>query len=468
LFKFSKIFAGDARLFALIGGLWGVIILFVTPPFQVPDEVNHFYRAYEVSEGHWVSEKRGQETGRELPQSLLAMAANLNQNVAFHTDNRFDPAWFEAEKGRKLQPDHRTFANFPNTALYSPIAYAPQALGIALVRLIDSRPIVLFYAGRLVNALFGVLLVALAIHTFKSYAHVVIVIFFLPMSQFLNASLSPDALILSSSLLLFALIMKLCHATGEQIHREKMAAFLCFGLLILSKPVYVCLGLPLLLAVCRADLQCESRQRQRALLVTLSGFVINAFLLLAWNKVSQGIFNPLRTDVVIDPQAQMKWVIEHPVSSIQLFVTQFYHSVINDYLLHSAVGSLLGWLDTPLNFAWISYHLAIMSVLALVFSSGQEKLQSWIPLKVGSGIAVGSGILLISLAMYASWNPVGAQEVAGFQGRYFIPLIPFFYYALTVESLQLRLPRLSGIIAYAVSLTLLFHALSVIKFRYYG
>jgi uncharacterized membrane protein len=452
----------------VIGGLWTLVFLFLTPPFQVPDEINHFYRAYEVSEGLWVSEKRGAGTGRELPQSLVAMASNLNQNVAFHAENKFNLAWFEVEKERQLQPGQRTFVNFPNTALYSPIAYAPQALGIALGRLLDSRPIVLFYMGRLFNAMIAVLLVALAINTFQPFAHIIILTFFLPMSQFLNASLSPDALILGSSLLLFALIMKLSHSAPDFSHRLKISAFFCFGLLILSKPVYVCLGLPLLLAAWRTDLRSEGHRRHRAFFVTLAGFVVNAFFLLAWNKISQGIFNPLRTDVPIDPQAQMKWVAEYPLPAIKLFVTQFYHSISHDYLLQSSVGSLLGWLDTPLNFTWVSYHLAIMSGVALLFSSSREKVRSLVLLKIGSVIAVASGILLISLAMYASWNPVGAQEVAGFQGRYFIPFIPFFYYAFTFESLQLRIPRLTAALAYAASLTLLLHALSVIKLRYYG
>jgi hypothetical protein len=41
-----------ATWFLLIAFTLGVLAIFLTPPFQVPDEHTHFYRAYDVSRGH--------------------------------------------------------------------------------------------------------------------------------------------------------------------------------------------------------------------------------------------------------------------------------------------------------------------------------------------------------------------------------------------------------------------------------
>jgi hypothetical protein len=39
------------RKYLLTAGAMGLLYAVVTPPFQVPDEPNHFYRAYQVSSG---------------------------------------------------------------------------------------------------------------------------------------------------------------------------------------------------------------------------------------------------------------------------------------------------------------------------------------------------------------------------------------------------------------------------------
>jgi hypothetical protein len=40
-----------SRAFGLLAPCFGVLVLILTPPFQAPDEFNHFFRAYLISEG---------------------------------------------------------------------------------------------------------------------------------------------------------------------------------------------------------------------------------------------------------------------------------------------------------------------------------------------------------------------------------------------------------------------------------
>ncbi len=37
-----------------VGLAYGGLLLVVTPPFLAPDELAHFYRAYQISEGHLI------------------------------------------------------------------------------------------------------------------------------------------------------------------------------------------------------------------------------------------------------------------------------------------------------------------------------------------------------------------------------------------------------------------------------
>jgi len=43
----------------------------------------------------------------------------------------------------------RVFTDFPNTALYSPLCYAPQALAIFIGRTIGLNPLIIFYLARI-------------------------------------------------------------------------------------------------------------------------------------------------------------------------------------------------------------------------------------------------------------------------------------------------------------------------------
>lgn len=48
------------RAFLLLAILLGVVFIFVTPPFEVPDEGAHFYRSYQVSVGRLLPQENGE------------------------------------------------------------------------------------------------------------------------------------------------------------------------------------------------------------------------------------------------------------------------------------------------------------------------------------------------------------------------------------------------------------------------
>ena len=67
----------------------------ITPPFQVPDEVNHFYRAYQIADGHWKAEQHTQRLGGQIPRSLIKVAEpfldlrwQMNRKTSYETIKR--------------------------------------------------------------------------------------------------------------------------------------------------------------------------------------------------------------------------------------------------------------------------------------------------------------------------------------------------------------------------------------------
>ncbi|MCK6693665.1 MAG: DUF2142 domain-containing protein, partial [Thermoanaerobaculia bacterium] len=59
------------RFFVPLSLFFGAILVFITPPFQSPDEYNHFFRAFQVSKGRFYPETlHHNRLGGYLPASL--------------------------------------------------------------------------------------------------------------------------------------------------------------------------------------------------------------------------------------------------------------------------------------------------------------------------------------------------------------------------------------------------------------
>ena len=60
-----------SSFFAFTATLFGLLFLFITPPFQGPDEINHFYKAYQIADGHFTSEIKDDRLGGHIPKSII-------------------------------------------------------------------------------------------------------------------------------------------------------------------------------------------------------------------------------------------------------------------------------------------------------------------------------------------------------------------------------------------------------------
>lgn len=86
-----------ARVFAWVALPVGVLLVALTPPFQVPDEPNHFARAFQVSDGGLVAQRTADSVGGVLPRSIGEAATIVMGRVPFNPDVKQDlDAWARA------------------------------------------------------------------------------------------------------------------------------------------------------------------------------------------------------------------------------------------------------------------------------------------------------------------------------------------------------------------------------------
>ena len=306
------------RTLAVLTFLLGLTYLVLTPPFQVPDEPNHFLRSFQVSQGVILGVKQHNQAGGFLPRTVI-------QEVAFFSHLAFKPEkqtssgeWRQnLRESRPLSPGHLSepaFGHFPNTIMYSPIPYLPQALGFALAKGLALKGLEALYLSRFLALLASVALLAASFSLLAFAVRLRLTIFLLatmPMSIFLLASISADGLTISLALVTAALCIRLTRQWSDRLFIWLLVTAV---LLSLCKTCYLLIPLGGLPAVWQAPLRSHLKWGAAAALVAM------AFLpALAWTALTTSLFVPLRPDHLVNPQLQLRFVLEQPLTVMWAF-----------------------------------------------------------------------------------------------------------------------------------------------------
>jgi uncharacterized membrane protein len=465
------------RVFLLLGLLFGLISIFAMPPFQIADEPAHFYRVYQLSTGQLAAQKLDGQTGGMLPASLIQTVDTLYGDIAYNQERKQSFANIAATLAIPLEPDALAFADFRNTSLFSPAPYLSQIVGVALGRVLGAPPIVLLYLGRLSSLLVTVTLLFVAIKTTPVFKWVFVLLALTPSVLIVRSSFSADGFTNSIALLLVAVVLRYAFAPDHLIGRRQLVMMIGLSVLLsLSKQAYFVLPLIyLLIPISRVG----NRVRYFGFLAVI---LLACMLALAgWAQIARNVYTPLRagetalydrsstlrdkdlSDIQFNPQAQARVIVSDPARYMLVIAKH----VIDKTPSHIKFGvGAIGW-DVRL-----SLHFAMLYVLALLYVMLADnryavRLSFWNKALL-FGIAFGNFVLILTIG-YLLWNDVGAREIHGVGGRYFIPLAPLF--ALMFYNRRLRLSERfipAGAVVAIYSVCSLLYAFVVVVERYYG
>jgi uncharacterized membrane protein len=450
-----------AAAFVLYGLAAAAFLALNVPPFQVPDEPNHFLRAAQIADGTLVGTR-----------VLITGTDGVPHSVA---GGLVDPAILAAEAGfapLEVHPDlkakradwtpqvhwsnKRVAAAFPNTAMYPPFFYAPAALGILAGRAANLTILQTLILSRVLMAACAVAIGALAIVIAGGAAPWIFTILTLPMSLFLFASASQDALLISFGGLAGACLIRALHWPSAQ--NGKLLAVLVFVLtaMAMGRPPYVALAVtPLALS------RPSPRWRAAAALIILCCGT-------AWAIVGARIawLEYVVVDLGNHPSAQLSGLLAHPSLIAHVAAATFAQNWRFYYA--SFVGNL-GWLDTRLPHLYdvtAGFVMAIAACAAMLGTKGKPLTPSNAVILIFGLIAAIGGVFAIQ---YLIGTAPTQAIVAGVQGRYFLPLA--LVATALVPSLganpigRLRRPLMLLVIAFPlISLAVMMHA---IVWRYY-
>jgi uncharacterized membrane protein len=446
------------RFLLAAGLLFGLAFVFVTPPFQVPDEPGHFFRAWRVGEGRL---DLLPEPGRgvvEIPVSLRDVTADLIADLPFHAERKIAPEKILGAFQVPLEPERRAPVWVGNSMVYPFVPYLPQAVGMALGRGLEAPPLALLYLARLTNLLAGTLMLFFAVRRLPGYRWLAVMIALTPMALAQRGSASADVTSMGAAFLLTACAAGMAWSERPARRRDLVLMTACSIVLCAAKAAYLPLAFLVLLIPAG---RFPGGKRWPFLL--LHGAL--SFAAAAYGVATARAVGIIRFDVAaIDPARQVEHALTHPLSFLQVVAT--------DYVVHAPrylaqfVGQL-GWLDTKLPTAFLFIYLCVLLALVLADSHPRLEVRPW-QRWIAAAVTV-STLLLISASQYAAWTPFGASYVEGLQGRYFIPLAPAAVWALhsrgLAERLRLRNP---GVPLAAFSVVSFGITIWALVERYYG
>ncbi len=418
--------------------LCGLLFMLAVPIFRGADEELHFYRAYEVSQGHMSSELRDLQGGRELPASLRAISPEDTL--------RFSYSDLAERFGIALDRDKTAFIPFTTTALYAPVQYIPQAVGIALGNAFGAPPMISAYLGRVCNFLAWGLLCFLAIR-FLGGMPLAFLIPLLPMSLHTATTLSPDAVTNALAMLFTACILRLSYIDADKPLPKKSLVFLFLmaWFIALCKIVYLPLcALFFMIPASRFGSKRSCAAYRTVLIV--SCIALN----LGWLGYSVRFLQEVKDGV--NAAGQLMYIVNHPLRYVMILLRTI--SQYANTQLHSMVGANLCLFDVPVHL-WISniYLIFLLYLASHHTLPDIKKSGRYLAALVAMCVCI-----LIYTSLYIQWNAVGAALIEGVQGRYFLPLLmllPFAFKARQAAGIRKPLVFAAVLLPYPVILTLL-------------
>lgn len=411
-------------IFVLILSIYGVMIMFLTPPLQSPDENGHFSASYSLSELHITGGTVNGETG-----GGGGIICNENvRNFIQYYDKKFvgkpeskytyNDMYLDSYVNDKYG-DSSKITVYPYWKLgYGVIKYSIQAVGIAFGKILldNYTPYNAIMFARFFNLMFFILIVYIALKITPVYKNTIFLIATMPMTVSLAASVSRDAGLIAISILYFAYLFMIIQNKEYKISCKDIIYLSIIGVCFYDFKVVM---LPFLLLVIFIDKSKFTSLKQRLSFYIIP--IICILIIFLFNQLTQ--YKDISHPNVYEQIEYLKHnIIQIP--SIIYNTIKTYHV----FYKNSLYGNL-GLLDVSFPRIMLAlFYIALF--LVAIYDGLTSKKMSYKIISTSFAISVAVFIVLI-MYFYITWTPlpdiagIGVNYSTGFQGRYLIPFMTF-------------------------------------------
>lgn len=318
--------------------------------------------------------------------------------------------WRDIIDHRNLNVDRdaEVWYSFPNMALYSPVSYLPQTIGVWLGKLFTDRVLVMIYLGRLAGAGLSLVLIYWALKMVPVKKECLFLAAMLPMYFQELVSLSADSLINALAIFFTAFSFRLIAEKRDRkiTKGETIALWMLAPAISLCKAVY----LPLCAMYFMIPERLFRSRRQRIACTVgpvAAATAADAGWMLA-GKVGSSASGE-----------QIAYILRYPFE----FVKIVYRTIMQygDEVIFEMLGSNMGGLNIEVDETPLLILACVIVVLAV--SRPENGIRFSTAQKIFFLCLCAVIISMTWGSMYLLYNEVGNNLITGFQGRYLFPVM---------------------------------------------
>ena len=452
LYQETKPFAAH-KWFVALALIFGVMFVFLTPPFQVPDEMTHFLKSYSLSEFRLIPRVEDGVVIDEMDSQIMDFVSAfgyLNRHPENKTSFRDIGNWNDVYTSTFNEKEQTTYVTVNAYIIY----YLPQAFGMAVAHLFGLSVLWTLFMGRLFNLFFYVAILYLAIKTTPVCKNLFFLLALLPMAVFQAASLSYDVMVISVCALFIAEVLNLIYNPHAHFTTQSFVKILILSIILtFVKTVYFPLVL-LLLAIPAAKFGTRSDRFRAFAQIVVASLAVYVIIAIFRKILYAGVVtdNTMSTSQIIT-------VITNPIRLLSVVQNTF--QTFGSSFVEEFIGKL-GWLDVVLP-GWLIglYYIGLIGALFEMNKTEisyirNNSLSDTFRLVALTALALTGFVLLLFAVFYyiltlVTLGKEGATIANGIQGRYFIPVA---YPALTALAALLNYKITFGERFYQISKTL--------------
>lgn len=409
--KFEKIYL----MFAIS---CGIMMIFLMPPFNVPDESSHFSRAYKDS--LFVTTE---DDGRfYFPKAINKFASKYANNVNFsdikiysrnYLSDMFKPVDYNIIDEKP--------SDYSNVKYLSFVPYIPSTLIILTGRLANIAPLVLLLLCRFVNLMIVIICCYYAIKNVPHFKKAFLVVTLFPIFIQQAAAINMDYLTNAVAIFLISFIIQLIYKKDKITNKEfAILGGLCF---ILSLGKFGYFPILLLFFLVSND---KFKNKYQAWAIKIA-FILGTLILSFFFSLSAAT-GGTATNVY-----GIKYFFTNPIDSINVFIRTAFARLDQDIFRGFFDGFAY---STVWHQSLFKTFMYLMYFVFIIMSDENDEEIS----KISRCVLLGITILVIGIVYaiaFSQWTKTGERLINGIQARYFLPVLVPIYIGVSNKKFNL-------------------------------
>ncbi len=430
------------KLFLFIVIFWGVLLVFINPPFQNFDEPEHFYKIYAFSDGTMNFKKITSYTdgmfyfdtpktfsAQVVPISIVQLVVQSKRMNPYFDENKIYNEGTKTSLKEILNSSQIKLDKHLKTIIIHPIpsytifSYILSVAVMFLLKLLNINPLFMMYIMRLCSLFLYTGLIYYAIKIMPVKKYLLLFIATMPVCLYLSGAINTDYMIIGLCFLFTAYCLKLAFSDNTQQISKKQILFLYTLALLICISKFVYLPIIFLFFIIPSE---KFKSPKIKILNFLVLFLLSSITILSIISFNMHIFKDIFS--YYNPQNAMQsisYTLKHPFAFISsLWKTICFYGTT--YLKNSI--SDFGFSDVKIPSLIIYFYLLLLTLLGLEKENNHSQID--IKTKILFIVIFLVSLLITFLADYINFALEPNGYISGFKGRYLIPVYPLLFLIL--------------------------------------